>query len=58
MPTPERLGPYADRLLIAARAFVADPENMAKRTAYMRATFNLDWTAAAIVTLADREPEQ
>jgi hypothetical protein len=57
MPTPERLGPYADRLLIAARAFVADPENMAKRTAYMRATFNLDWTAAAIVTLADRSPE-
>lgn len=55
MPTPERIGAYADRLVERARAMAAEPMNMAAREAYIRAAFNLDWTAAAIVHLAERD---
>lgn len=53
MPTPEKIDAYAERLLARARALVDDPEDETKRREYLRATFNLDWTAAAIVHLAD-----
>lgn len=52
MPTPEKIDAYAERLLDRAKALVDDPEDEAKRREYMRAAFNLDWTAAAIVHLA------
>lgn len=54
MPKPEQARLRADRVLEAARALVAEPDNMEKRQAYVRATFNVDWTAAAIVALADQ----
>jgi hypothetical protein len=41
------------RLVEIARAFHADPNDMALRTAFMRATFNHDRHAAMIVALAD-----
>lgn len=52
--TPEQLDRKADHLLDLARAMGADPNNIEVRRAYLRATFNLDWTAAAIVHLAAR----
>lgn len=54
MPKPERIERAANRIVEHARAIVADPDNMDVRRDYVRATFNLDWTAAAIVLLADR----
>lgn len=51
---PEHIQRHADRLLERARTFADDPNDMDKRVAYMRAAFNHDWTAAAIVALADR----
>lgn len=57
MPKPEQVEPYAERLLLAARELVANPNDMAVRTRYLRAAFNLDWTAAAIVYLAARPPQ-
>lgn len=53
-PTPEQAARRADRIVEIARAFVADPNNDEKRLAYLKATFNLDWTAAVIVHLAQR----
>lgn len=53
MPTPEQARKHGQRLLEAARAVVAEPNDMERRTDYLRAVFNLDWTAAAIVCLAD-----
>lgn len=44
-----------DHVVAAARAVVADPENMDTRRDYMRAVFNIDWTAAVIVALAARQ---
>lgn len=41
------------RLVEIARAFHADPNDMALRTAFVRATFNHDRHAALIVALAD-----
>lgn len=53
MPTPQKIGKYAERLVAAARGLDAEPDNMKAREAYMRAAFNLDWTATAVVSLAD-----
>ena len=53
-PTPEQAARRAGRIVEVARAFVADPNDDEKRLAYLKATFNLDWTAAVIVALADR----
>lgn len=52
-PTPEQAARRAPRVVEIARAFVADPSNDEKRLAYLNATFNLDWTAAVVVALAD-----
>lgn len=54
MPRPEHVERHAERLLRAAKAMVAEPENMDVRHDYVRAAFNHDWTAAAIVWLAQR----
>lgn len=54
MPKPEQIERAAERIVERARAMVAEPESMEARRDYMRATFNLDWTAAAIVWLANR----
>lgn len=51
-PTPEQAARRSERIVEIARAFVADPNDDAKRLAYLKATFNLDWTAAVIVHLA------
>jgi len=56
MPKPGQLESYASRLLLAAREMVANPNDMAARDAYVRAAFNLDWTAAAIILLTDKIP--
>ena len=53
--TPERANNLADRIVDRARALLADPNNMDARTAYMRAVFNIDRAAEAIVALADRQ---
>lgn len=53
MPTPEQAARRVDRLVEIARAFADDPDNSERRFAYVKATFNLDWTAATIVALAD-----
>ena len=53
--TPEQANAFADRIVERARALLADPNNMDVRTAYMRAVFNIDRTAEAIVALADRQ---
>lgn len=37
-----------------ARVMLADPDNMEKRLSYVRAVFNIDWTAAVIVSLAEK----
>lgn len=52
--TPEQLQRRADRTVATARAFLADPNDMELRRAFMMTTFNHDLTAAAIVALADR----
>lgn len=52
MPTPEQTARRAVRIVEVAKAMLADPNNMEKRRTYMQATFNIDWTAAAIVSLA------
>ncbi|MGA0604929.1 hypothetical protein ACO2Q0_02930 [Phenylobacterium sp. VNQ135] len=52
MPTPEQAARKAVRIVEVARAMLVDPNNMEKRRTYMQATFNIDWTAAAIVSLA------
>lgn len=52
--TPEQANRRADRIVELARAFVADPNDDGRRLAYLKATFNLDQTAEAIVALADR----
>lgn len=44
----------ADRIVSAARALTATPDDMTVRTDYVKATFNHDETAAGIVALADR----
>lgn len=51
--TPERTARLAERVVEIARAFAADPNNDAKRLAYLKATFNLDQTAEVIVYLAE-----
>ena len=57
VPTkPEHSLRYAYRLVARAYAVTQDPENMEKRRAFAHATFNIDWTAAAIVALAHMEP--
>ncbi len=56
--TPEQLQRRADRIVDIARAFVADPDNDERRLAYLKATFNLDNTAAVIVALADRTGQE
>lgn len=53
-PTPEQARRRAERIVERARAVLADPNNMDVRRDYMRAVFNIDWTAAAIVALADQ----
>jgi hypothetical protein len=55
MPTPEHAERRAQHIVEIARAFVADPNDDEKRLEFCRATFNLDWLAAAIVVLADAE---
>jgi hypothetical protein len=40
-------------IVAAARALVAEPNNMDVRRAYLQATFNLDHTALVIASLAD-----
>ncbi len=52
MPTPAQLERTAERIVAAALAMRADPDNMDRRRDYMRATFNHDFTAAAIAHLA------
>jgi len=44
------------RLVEIARAFHADPNDNDRRLAFLKATFNLDRTAALIVALADAPP--
>lgn len=53
MLTPEHLARAMDRVVGAARAMMSDPNNMAVRTGYVRATFNHDITAQVIAALAD-----
>jgi hypothetical protein len=53
MPTPQQAERKAVNIVAAARALVTDPNNEKVRREYMHATFNLDWTAAAIVALAE-----
>lgn len=57
-PYTDRARAHADRVLEAAQAVLADPNNMTARTAFLRRCFNIDWLAAAIVTLAKPEAEQ
>lgn len=51
-PTERRI----DRIVEAARAMVADPNNLEVRGQYVRATFNHDWTASVIAELAKGRP--
>lgn len=53
MPTPQQAEKKAVNVVAAARALVADPDNLKLRSEYMHTVFNIDWTAAAIVALAD-----
>jgi len=48
----------AHRIVEAARALVADPNNMDIRRAYMSRVFNLDRAAAAWIALAEGRPAQ
>lgn len=57
-PTPEQAARQWARIAEAARTLLADPNNMEARTQYMRRVFNIDWSAAAIVSAADRLPAQ
>ena len=46
-----------ETIVAAARAMVADANDLSLRGRYVRATFNHDWTAEVIVALADRAGE-
>ena len=46
-----------DCIVQAARDLVRSPNDIEVRTAFLRATFNLDRTAAVIAELADRAKE-
>lgn len=46
-----------ETIVAAARAMIADANNMSARTQYVKATFNHDWTASVIVALAERAGE-
>jgi hypothetical protein len=52
MLKPEHLAKATDRIVGAARAMLAAPNDMAVRAGYVRATFNHDITAQVIATLA------
>lgn len=56
-PTPEQIERTAGRLIDRARELVTDPNNMDARREYMKAAFNTDLTAGAILHLADRSRE-
>ena len=56
MPTDDRIPAYADRLLENARQVVAEPDNLSARRRFAMSSFNIDWTAAAIILLAERQP--
>lgn len=51
MPKPDQVERHAARILAAASRMVADPNDLEVRRDYIHATFNLDFTAAAIVLL-------
>lgn len=53
-PVADRASPRGvERLVEVARAFHADPNSDEARLTFLKATFNLDRTAALIVALAD-----
>lgn len=53
-PIADRATPRGvERLVELARAFHAEPNAHDRRLAFLKATFNLDRTAALIVALAD-----
>lgn len=52
-PTKDQAHRTAARIISTSRAMVLQPDDMAARTAFVRATFNHDLTAAGIVLLAD-----
>jgi hypothetical protein len=53
MPTQAQAEKHAAKLLTVARRMVAEPNDFDVRRDYMRACFNHDWTAAAIIAIAE-----
>jgi hypothetical protein len=54
MPTQDQAHRAAARLIAASRAVVTEPDSLDRRQDLVRVAFNIDFTAAAIVLLADQ----